>query len=206
MSAFHPLQSLARAIALALGAWNNSGMFRALLFVASATLAGQSAQAAPDPKSSDAVTVFGDLCVNLFTGNPKSDVDPTRFAITKISEQNAREIKPDVRGPLWDVSGIKSGGHMLVHYEPAGMCVVEVAEADEATIRTNFAGLVQQTSVALRSAALRQPDRRNQIQGKDATTSMWRMKGPKGDIMLAVTTYPEAKFMIQHVMTVSYVE
>lgn len=35
---------------------------------------------------------------------------------------------------------------------------------------------------------------------------MWRIKGPKGDIMLAVTTYSEAKFMIQHLMTVSYVK
>jgi hypothetical protein len=86
------------------------------------------------------------------------------------------------------------------------MCVVEVAEADEATIRTDFQRLVQQTSAALRSAAKQEPDRRNQIEGKDATTSMWRMKASKGDIMLAVTTYPDAKFMIQHLMTASYVK
>jgi hypothetical protein len=35
---------------------------------------------------------------------------------------------------------------------------------------------------------------------------MWRLKGPRGAIMLAVTTYPEAKVMIQHLMTVSYVK
>lgn len=181
-------------------------MLKALLFVAAAALTGQLAQAAPDPKGDDAVIVFGDLCVNLFTGNPKSEVDPTRFAVTQINEQSAREIKPDVKGPLWDVSGTKSDVHMLVHYEPAGMCVVEVAEADEATIRKDFERLVQQTSTALGSAAQQQPDKTIKIEGKDATTSMWRMKGPKGDIMLAVTTYPEAKFMIQHLMTVSYVK
>jgi hypothetical protein len=181
-------------------------MFKALLFVAAAALTAHSAQAAPDPKGGDAVTAFGDLCVNLFTGNPKSQVDPTRFTVTKMSEQDAREIKPEVKGPLWDVSGTKSGVRMLVHYEPTGMCVVEVAEADEATIRMDFERLVQQTSAGLRSPAQREPDKRNQIDGKDATTSMWRMKAPKGDIMLAVTTYPEAKFMIQHLMTVSYVK
>ena len=181
-------------------------MLKVLFFAAAAISMGQSARAAPDSKADDAVAVFGDLCVNLFTGNPKSEVDPTRFAITKISEQNAREIKPDVKGPLWDVTGTRSGVHMLVHYEPAGMCVVEVAEADQATVRTDFERLVQQTSTALRSAAQREPDKRKKIEGKDATTSMWRMKGPKGDIMLAVTTYPEAKFMIQHLMTVSYVK
>jgi hypothetical protein len=181
-------------------------IYKVLLFVAAAALTGQSAQAAPDPKGDDAVAIFGDLCVNLFSGNPKSEVDPTRFVITKISEQNAREIKPNVKGQLWDVSGAKSGVHMLVHYEPVGMCVVEVAEADEATIRTDFERLVQQTSSSLQSAVQREPDRTNKIEGKDATTSMWRMKGPKGDIMLAVTTYPDAKFMIQHLMTVSYVK
>jgi hypothetical protein len=181
-------------------------MLKMLLFVTAAMLAGPSAQAALDPKGDDAVSVFGDLCVNLFTGNPKSEVDPTRFVITKISDKNAREIKPDVKGPLWDVSGARSGVHMLVHYEPAGMCVVEVAEADEPTIRTDFERLVRQTSAALRSAAQREPDKTNRIEGKDATTSMWRMRGPNGDIMLAVTTYPEAKFMIQHLMTVSYVK
>lgn len=206
MAAFHPKRTLRLPLLLPLDRGTQSHMLKAFLFVAAAVFTVQSAQAAPDAKGVDAVTVFGDLCVNLLTGNPKSEVDPTRFAITKISEQNARQIEPDVKGPLWDVSGMKSGVHMLVHYEPTGMCVVEVAEADEATIRTDFERLVQQTSTALRSAAQREPDKTNKIEGKNATTSMWRMKGPKGDIMLAVTTYPEAKFMIQHLMTVSYVK
>ena len=95
---------------------------------------------------------------------------------------------------------------MLVHYEPKGLCVAEVAEAEEAAIRSEFERLVQQTSTALGSAPRRQSDQRRRIEGKDATTSMWRLKSPKGDIMLAVTTYPDPKFMIQHLMTASYVE
>jgi hypothetical protein len=35
---------------------------------------------------------------------------------------------------------------------------------------------------------------------------MWRMKSAKGDVMLAVTTYPDPRFMIQHFMTASYVK
>lgn len=181
-------------------------MFRLSLFVVAAAIAIEPAQAASDPRSDDAVSAFGDLCVGLFTGNPKSEVDPTRFNVTKISEQNAREIEPDAKGILWDVSGTKSGVHMLVHNEPTGVCVVEVAEAEEAAIRADFQHLVQQTSAALGSAARQEPDRRKQFDGKDATTSMWRMKAPKGDIVLAVTTYPDAKFMIQHLMTASYVK
>jgi len=181
-------------------------MLKAFLSIAATSLIAGPALAAADPRGDDAVTVFGDLCVSLFTGKKQSEVDPTRFAITKISEENARSIKPDVKGPLWDVSGTKSDVHMLVHYEPAGLCVVEVAEADEVTIRVDFERLVQQTSTTLGSAAQRERDKRNRIQGKDATTSMWRIKSPKGDVMLAVTTYPDPKFMIQHLMTASYVK
>ena len=183
-------------------------MLKALWFVAAAAaaLVTEPAGAAPDPRSADAVTAFGDLCVSLFTANRQSAVDPTRFAVTKISEQSARKIKPDVKGPLWDVSGTKSDVRMLVHYEPAGLCVVEVAEADQAALRAGFERLVQQTSTTLGSVARRAPDKRNRIEAKDATTSMWRMASPKGDIMLAVTTYPDAKYMIQHLMTASFVK
>lgn len=176
------------------------------VFVAAAALTTQLGSAAPDPRGEDAVTVFDDLCVSLFTGEQNPEIDPSRFAITQISEQIAHEIKPDVQGPLWDVSGTKTDARMLVHYEPAGLCVVEVAEADEASVRARFERLVQQTSTTLGSIAQREPDQRNHIDGQDATTSMWRVKSAKGNVMLSVTTYPDPKFMIQHLMTASYVE
>ena len=75
-------------------------MIRMISFVAAAVLLMQPAHAALDPKSRDAVAAFGDLCVGLFTGNKRSDFDPTRFSFTKINEKTAREIKPDVNGPL----------------------------------------------------------------------------------------------------------
>jgi hypothetical protein len=181
-------------------------MLKAFVFIAATALTIEPALAAPDPKSDDAVSAFGDLCVSLFTGTKKSELDPSRFAVTKVGEKTARKIKPDVQGPLWDVSGTKSDVHMLLHYEPTGLCVVEVAEADEAAIRGNFERLVQRTTTTLGSAAQREPDKRNDIKGTDATTSMWRMKSPKGDFMLAVTTYPDPTFMIQHLMTASYVK
>ena len=86
------------------------------------------------------------------------------------------------------------------------MCVVEVAQADEVTVRAGFERLVQQTSIKLASTAQRLPDKKKRIEGKDATTSMWRMQSPRGDVMLAVTTYPDPNFMIQHLMTVSHVK
>lgn len=178
-------------------------MIETFTIAAAAALAVQPAQAADDPRSVDAVAAFNDLCVSLFTGK-QSDVDPARFTVTKIGDDTAREIKPDVKGALWDVSGTNSDVRMLVHYEPEGLCVVEVAEADEGSIRASFERLVQQTSAATAATPQRERDRRNRIEGKDATSSMWRVKAQERDVMLAITTYPDPKFMIQHVMTASY--
>jgi len=159
-----------------------------------------------DAKAADAVAVFSGLCASMFVG-AGSDIDPARFNFTKLDEDTVREIKPEQSGrPLWDVTGKASQAHMLVHYEPTGMCVVEVAEADEASIRARYLAVVEQIALRVGQAAKPQADRVKAIEGKNATTSMWRIDGgPKGSIMMAITTYPEAKFMIQHLMTVSYV-
>lgn len=94
---------------------------------------------------------------------------------------------------------------MLIHYEPSGMCVVQVAAANEANIRSSYLGLVEQTAKLAGVKAERQQDRVNDVQGKPATTSMWRLSTAPENIMLGLTTYPEPKFMIQHMMTVSRV-
>lgn len=158
-----------------------------------------------DARASDAVAAFEQLCTEMFLGG-KSDIDPSRFTVTKLPVDTVKEIKPDlVNATVWDVSGKASDVHMLVHYEPSGMCVVEVAEADELAIRKDYLALVERSAKALKGAPERQPDKTNDVQGKLATTSMWRLKGQERDIMFAITTYPEPKFMIQHLLTVSYV-
>lgn len=163
------------------------------------------APAQVEPKAADAVAGFSQLCVGMFTGG-KSDIDPARFDVTKLDPATVKQIKPDLSAgeDLWDVSGKASGVRTLVHYEPNGMCVMEVAEADETAIRTEYGALVQQIAQRTGAKIEQQPDKKNKVQGKDATTSMWKLTGGPKDIMLAITTYPDAKFMIQHLMTVSY--
>jgi hypothetical protein len=180
-------------------------MPKLVVFFVAASVAFHPARAVDDARAADAVAVFDDLCVSLFTGASKSDLDPTRFSFTKLADKTAQQIKPGLKGPLWDVSGKASDVHMLVHYEPSGLCVVEVAQADESSIRSAFAKLVEKTAVALASPPQPQPDQHKRLDGEDLTTSMWRMKSPKGDVMLAVSTYPDPKFMIQHLMTVNFV-
>jgi hypothetical protein len=162
------------------------------------------ASSPPDPKANDAVAAFSQLCVGMFVGK-KSDIDPSRFSVTQLAPDTAKLVEPNFTGDVWDVSGKSSDVHMLVHYEPSGMCVVQVAAADEAHIRASYTALVEQTAGAMNVKPERQPDRINDVQGKPATTSMWRLNTTKQSIMFAVTTYPEAKFMIQHMMTISYV-
>lgn len=158
-----------------------------------------------DAKASDAVAGFEQLCAGMFAGG-KSDIDPSRFTVTELPADAVKEVKPDlVNSTVWDVSGKASDMHMLLHYEPSGMCVVEVAAADENAIRTDYLSLVERIAKVIKATPERQADRSNDLQGKAATTSMWRVKGKRRDVMLAITTYPEAKFMIQHLMTVSYV-
>lgn len=168
-------------------------------------LAALAAAAVPlDPRASDAVAAFSQLCVGMFAGK-QSDIDPSRFSVTQLAPDTARQVEPNFSGTVWDVSGKMSDLHMLVHYEPMGLCVVKVAEADEAAMRASYAMLVEQTAASLKARIERQPDRVTDVEGKSATSSMWRLSGGKQNIMLAVTTYPGAKFMIQHVMTVSRV-
>ena len=172
-----------------------------LLFLAALAAA---ADPKPDPMANDAVAAFSQLCVGMFVGK-ESDVDSSRFSVTKLAPDTAKLVQPNFSGDVWDVSGKTSGVHMLVHYEPSGMCVIQVAAADEADIRASYIALVEQTAKAASAKVERQQDRVHEVQGKPATTSMWRLSIAPQNIMLALTTYPEAKFMIQHMMTVSRV-
>jgi hypothetical protein len=171
-----------------------------LLFLAALA----AADPASDPRANDAVAAFSQLCVGMFVGK-KSDIDPSRFSVTKLAPDTAKLVEPKFTGDVWDVTGNSSDVHMLVHYEPTGMCVVQVAAADEATIRSSYMELIDQTAKTMNASPARQQDRLNDVQGKPATTSMWRLDANKQSIMFAVTTYPEAKFMIQHMMTISHV-
>lgn len=168
-------------------------------------MAAQPVFAETDSRSNDAVFAFDDLCVSLFTGE-ESKAAPGRFVVTKLSDKTVRKIKPGLKGQtLWDVSGPQSDVHMLVHYDPTGLCVVEVAEADESAIRAEFDQLVQRVAKVFDSAPQREADKLHRIEGQDTTTSGWRIKSPKGDVFLAITTNPSRKFMIQHLMTASFV-
>lgn len=107
--------------------------------------------AVADIRGQDAADAFAQLCVPMFVGG-KPGADPDRFDVTKLSDETRKQIKPHVKADtLWDVYATASNTSMLVHYEPQGLCVVEVAEADEASVQRAVA------QVAADSAALVDP-------------------------------------------------
>lgn len=163
------------------------------------------ALAAPDPRAQDAADAFSQLCVSMFVGG-ESDADPQRFVVTKLDEATRKQIKPDIKAStLWDVHAKGSDASMLVHYEPSGICVVEIAEAEEASVQRAVAQAAADAASSLDTTATTQVGETRQVGGLTATTSSWRFTSKGGEVLIMLTTLPESKFMIQHVLTASYV-
>lgn len=141
----------------------------------------------------------------MFVGGTSS-ADPKRFDVTKLADATRKQIKPDIQATtLWDVHAKASDASMLVHYEPDGLCVVEIAEADEESLQSAVAQVVAVAAASLNTPATTQEKATRQVGGLTATTSSWRFSSPAGEVLIMATTLPEAKFMVQHVVTASYV-
>ena len=170
-----------------------------------AVLSPVTVSAAPDARAQDAADAFSQLCVSMFIGG-KSGADHQRFEVTRLDDATRRQIKPNIKAStLWDVRGKASDASMLMHYEPEGLCVVEMAEADEASMQSAVAKVASDAAISLNKTATEQEKLTRLVQGMTATTSSWRFPSDKGGVLVMLTTLPEAKFMIQHVITVSYV-
>jgi hypothetical protein len=171
-------------------------------------LAAALVTAAPDdqdPRAADAAKVFYGLCVNAIAGKTPR-LDTTEFESTKFDPAAARKIKPNlVNEDLWDVHGIKSDASMLVHYGSAGTCTVEIAEANEAAVQKEFEGIAADVARILNAPAMSQQTQKKRIESKDATTLSWRYAASTGNVLMLLTTYPDAKFEVQHVAIISRV-
>lgn len=179
--------------------------FLSVVLACAVVLSPTTVLAAPDARAQDATDAFSQLCVSMFLGG-KSGVDPNRFDVTQLDDATRKQIKPDIKAStLWDVHAKGSDASMLVHYEPSGLCVVEVAEADETSVQSAVAQSAANAATSLNTTAMAQAGETRQVGGLKATTSSWRFRSKGGDVLIRLTTLPEAKFMIQHVLTASYV-
>lgn len=179
--------------------------FVSAAFFCVVALSPTSVFAAQDTRAQDAADAFSQLCLSLFIGG-ESVADPKRFDVTKLDDATRQQIKPAIKAStLWDVHARASNASMLVHYEPDGICVVEVAEADEGSVQKAVARVVADAASSLETAAVPQETVTRQVDGLTATTSSWGFRSAAGEVRIMVTTLPESKFMIQHVMTVNFV-
>lgn len=141
----------------------------------------------------------------MFVGG-KSGADTQRFDVTKLDDATRKQIKPDIKAStLWDVHAKASDASMLVYYEPQGMCVLEIAEADEVSVQNAVAQVAADAATSLNTTAVAQEVEARQIGGLTVTISSWRFRSEGGEVLIMLTTLPDSRFMIQHVVTASHV-
>jgi hypothetical protein len=161
--------------------------------------------AGSDPKADDAARVFSDLCVSRVAGQVPTLAKPD-FEATEFDPASAKRIKPELGNEtLWDVHGAKSDVSMLVHYGAAGPCTVEIAEANEEAVRKAFTSVAADIAHRLDAPAMAEPVQTKRVEGKNATITSWRYETVSGNVRMWLTTYPDAKFMVQHVAIISKV-
>lgn len=171
-------------------------------YLAAAALA---AQAPDDLRANEGAAVFFNLCGSTVTG-VETPVDPTRFKFTPLSPETAAKIRPMSKGQkFWDVHGLQSDLHALVHIEANGVCVVEIVDAGEQAIRAGFTTDLRDFALRLGGTLDQQPDKVKSVEGKPMTASEWRLTTPSRSFLIGLTTYPDARFMTQHIMTVTAV-
>ena len=176
-----------------------------LIFTAAVSMSMAQAVPTTDPRSSDAVALFDDMCVRTMLGEQPVG-DPSRFQLMKVDEKDARETLPEFDpDKAWGVVGTKSQVRVFVG-SGHGVCAAEVLAADRDSIRADFDQLVNRTAAFLHTNASLEVQNENPINGKPASYRAWRLKSPKGDIMLALTAASEGAADVQHLMTASYVK
>ena len=175
------------------------------MFVAAAVALALQSPVSSDPRSSDALALFDDMCVGTLIGQ-KSHVDPALFVMMKVDEKDARATLPEFDPrKVWGVLGKRSNVQMFIGNGP-GLCMAEVMESDAESIRTGFEQLVQRTAKMLGSAAQIEKQNRNPANGGKATYQAWGLKSYRGDIMLALTASTTAGSEVQHLLTAGYVK
>lgn len=176
---------------------------QAILIASALSLASPAMLGVADPRAQDAADAFSQLCIALHVGETPT-ADPDRFDVTELGEKTRREIKPNIKASsLWDVHAKASDASMLVYYEPQGICVVEIAEADEASVLNAIGDAAERAAKKLGATPIKQEREARKVAGLITTSSVWRLPSQQGDVLIMLTTTPEPKYMIQHVVTVS---
>ena len=176
-----------------------------VVYLLVAALAAQAPQVVDDPRAKEGTAVFFDLCGSTVTG-VESPVDPTRFKFTKLSPNTVAKIRPMLKGqPFWDVQGLQSNLRGLMYIETNGVCALEIVEANEHTTRSYFAEALRAFAAKVGGQLEQKPDKVKQLEGKAMTSSEWRIASPKGNFLVGLTTYPDSRFMTQHIAMLTVV-
>jgi hypothetical protein len=173
-------------------------------FLAAVALAAQGSHVA-DLRAKEAATVFFNLCGGTVTG-VETPIDPTRFKFTQLRPDTVAKIRPMSKDQkFWDVYGLQSDLHALVHIETNGVCAVEIADASEQATRADFASDLRNFAAKLSGTLNQQPDEVKSVEGEPMTSSKWRLTTASRSFVVGLTTYPDARFITQHIMMLTEV-
>ncbi len=143
--------------------------------------------------------MFFDLCGST-VAKVETPVDPSRFKFTKLSAETVNKIRPMSKGqPFWDVEDRQTELRALVHIETNGVCALEIVEASEVATRTQFANGLQALAGRLGGTLAPQPDKVKRVEGKPMTSSEWLIVTTSHTFRAGLTTYPDPRFMTQHI-------
>jgi len=171
--------------------------------IAAATAAIILATVSPSPVKNDPATQLSAAFFNLCGGTVarvETPLDVAAFKFTKLDPKVFKKVRPSEEEPYWDVEAVSSKAHGLVHIWSNGNCSLEIVKADEHATRLAFTSAIEGFAAALGANVRRSPDKVEQKDGKPMTSSEWVLTTDKRTLLLGLTTYPEARYMTQHIM------
>lgn len=167
--------------------------------IAAIVSASMSPNAANNDPATQLSAVFFNLCGGTVAG-VESPMNVADFKFTTLDPKLFRKLRPTEKGPYWDVESTSSKARGLVHIWSNGNCSLEVVESDERATRLAFTSAVEGFAVLLGADVKRAPDKIEQKDGQPMTSSEWVLAIGKRRLLVGLTTYPEAKYMTQHIM------
>lgn len=167
--------------------------------ISAIVLVAMSANAAKSDPNAQLSAAFFNLCGATVAGI-ETPFEVAEFKFTKLDPTLFRKVRPTENGPYWDVEHTSSQTRGLVHVWKNGNCSLEIVESDERPTRIAFTSAVENFGALLGAEIKRSPGRVELKDGQPMTSSEWVLVTGERTLLVGLTTYPEAKYMTQHIM------
>lgn len=152
-----------------------------------------------DPRATDAVAFFGDMCGRVVAewGPP---VDHDKYQFRWLSQEDAAQFGDSLKDlVVWAVTASGSEAHMLQYVTRGGICGVELEDADGKTVDQAFEALVDAAAKALSLKPVLLSDKKEE----GSRTRIWRLGEAGSGYELGLSARLEGDRPPQALMTMS---